>query len=173
MRVGSLNVTREGCQQQQQQGMFLHRLAALCYVTLRRVLAGEGSGVRRKVASQLGVACYIIIGTITLKSAQRKSKIYILTNCFVFVMGCKRGYDGVKSICLVSLWVSVCVCVTFCIWPEWGLLLLSYIVAFCEIGPGLQMHIVVGVECWAQRYELRVRIERGKCANISGILLGG
>lgn len=140
----SLNVTLEGCQKQQQQGMFLHRLAALCYVTLRRVLAGEGSGVSRKVASQLGVACYIIIGTITLKSAQRKSKIYILTNCFVYVLCRKRGQKYLSSI---FVRVCVCVCVTFCIWPEWGLLLLSYIVAFCENGPGLQIRIVVGVEC--------------------------
>lgn len=111
----------------------------LCYVE-----EGAARG-DRKVASQLGVACYIIIGTITLKSAKRKSKIYILTNCFVFVLARKRGYDGVKSICLVSL----CVC-NLLHMARVGLLLLlmlSYIVAFCEIGPGLQMRIVVGVEC--------------------------
>lgn len=96
-------VSRVG--QQQQQGMFLHRLAALCYVMLSR----EGAllrGVRgvRSPVSQLGVACYIIIETI----AKEKEQNLHFDKLFCFCFGSSRGYDGVKRICLVSLCICMC-----------------------------------------------------------------
>lgn len=74
----------------------------------------------------------------------------LLCFCFGSQAGVRRGQKYLSSI-----FVSVCVCVCNLLhMARVGLLLLllmllmlSYIVAFCEIGPGLQMRIVVGVEC--------------------------
>lgn len=67
--------------------MFLHRLAALCYVLLCREV---GRGVRGGRSPVRGRMLY----NYRYNRSKRKSKIYILTNCFVFVLGSSRGYEG-------------------------------------------------------------------------------
>lgn len=101
----------------------------------------------------------------------------LLCFCFGSQAGVRRGQKYLSSI---SVSVCVLVCVTFCIWPEWGCCCCCWCYWCCRI----LLHSVKsaqGCKCallWVSNVELsdtssRVRFKRGKCANISGIFLGG
>lgn len=88
--------------------------------------------------------------------------------CFASQAGVRRGQKYLSSI-----FVSVCNLLHMARVGLLLLLMLSYIVAFCEIGPGLQMRIVVGVECWAQRYEFEGSFWKRKMCKYFGYISRG